>query len=111
MKRKFYLKQVKNNILPLVLLIFSVIYCSDNKLDQDKAVKIYVENIIVEEKYSFNIDSVNFYKGKIYSKYSVSLKDYEDYMYGLKDDPEKWTDFFKKAEDYLTELKKSEAIQ
>lgn len=91
--------------------MFSVIYCSDNKLDQDKAVKIYVENIIVEEKYSFNIDSVNFYKGKIYSKYGISLKDYENYLYGLKDDSEKWTDFFKKAEDYLTELKKSEAIQ
>lgn len=90
--------------------MFSVIYCSDNKLDQDKAVKIYVESIIIEEKYSFNIDSVNFYKGKIYSKYGVTSDDFEYYLVGLKDDSEKWADFFKKAEDYLTELKKSEAI-
>ncbi len=80
-------------------------------MDEETAVKIYVERIIVEEKYSFSLDSIKVYKGKIFSKYNVTSHEYENFLKNLSDDSERWTHFFKRADTYLSELKESEAIQ
>lgn len=80
-------------------------------IDEEKAVKIYVESAIAEEQFSYSADSVKSRKGKIFEKYKTTPQDYKAYLKSLEYDEEKWTSFFKRADEYLTDLKKSEAIK
>ncbi|MEW6193732.1 MAG: hypothetical protein AB1521_01075 [Bacteroidota bacterium] len=106
------MKPVKSKILLFAFfLLVLVVSCAGDKIDEDTAVKIYVERIIVEEKYSFNLDSIKVQKEKIFSKYEVTPGEYEAYLKGLSDESELWADFFRRTDAYLSELKKSEAIQ
>ncbi len=79
--------------------------CKTHSVDQETAVKIYVENIIVEEKYPSNPDSLRIYRQNVFSKYNLLKNDFDDFMKSMKDDREKWESFFKQADSYLNELK------
>lgn len=106
------MKRAKNNFLFFVLILIpAFISCSDNKIDQDTAVKIYVERIMVEEKYSYSLDSIKVHMDKVFKRYDVASNEFESYIKDMSDDQEKWTEFFKKAKNYLAELKKGGAIQ
>lgn len=113
MKRKFYLKLVKRNskqiLFSLILLLISV-GCNKNRLNEDTAVKVYVEKIVIEEKYATQPDSIKFYKGKIFSKYNTSEEALKMFMNDLGYKSEFWNSFFKKADDYLIQLKKDRVI-
>lgn len=114
MKRKFYLKPANVNRKSALFFLAAALFVISNcggTIDEDKAVRIYVESTIAEEQFSYNVDSVKSRKGKILKKYKATRQDYEAYLKNLKYDEEKWTSFFKRADEYLTELKKSEAIK
>lgn len=112
MKRKFYLKPAKRNSSAVILLSFSIFCfaCSSEKIPEEVLVKVYVENIIVDETYSANADSLRVHKQSVFSKYKITEKEFETELGKYSDDKVKWADFFKKANDYLNDLKKSSAI-
>jgi len=84
--------------------------CDKKNIDEQTAVKIYVENIILEEKYFYNVDSLNIYRKKMFDRYNVSAKDFEEYLKGLKANQNQWENFFKKADEFLKDLKSTNAI-
>lgn len=111
MKRKFYLKQVKkgsNTFLFFTLLLF--ISCSQNNLEENTAVKVYVEKIIIEEKYLSQPDSIKFHLNNLFAKYKTSEEEYKSFMYGLGYKSENWNRFFNSANEYLIQLKKDRVI-
>jgi hypothetical protein len=113
-KKEFCLKPVKrNNILLLLLLVLPIIYsgCKSHSLDDETAVKIYVENIIAEEKYLSNHDSLRISKQKIFSKYKFDKKQFNEYLKDLNGNKDKWENFFKEADLYLSGLKKKGVIK
>ncbi len=89
----------------LLLLLFTG--CKSHEIDSDTAVKVYVENLIAEEKYSSKPDSLNIERQTIFKKYNVSQADFDNYLQSMNDDTGKWEEFFKNADTYLNELKAS----
>lgn len=113
MKRESYLKRArKNKFITSFIIIFLLLLttCAKKNIDDEVAVHIYVENIILEEKYSYNVDSLNIYRRKLFEKYQITQKDFENYFRELKANQKSWESFFKKADEYLNDLKKSNAI-
>ena len=112
MKRKFYLKPAKRNSALLILLSFSIFCfaCSKEKIPEEVLAKVYVENIIVNDTYSSNADSLRVHKQSVFNKYKITEKEFEAELEKYSDDKTKWADFFKRANDYLNNLKKSNAI-
>ena len=96
--------------IPIAALSFAVA-CSKKTIDEDTAVKVYVENIIAEEKFSHNFDSLKIHQEFILKKYNTNQHDFESYLKELKDDPSNWEDFFKKSDEYIVELQKEGAIE
>jgi hypothetical protein len=104
---------VKRNRSLILFFFFSLLIlsaCSEEKLNSEDAVKIYVETSIAEEKYSYDLDLLRTQKQKIFDNYKSSAAEFNSYLINLKHDNEKWMDFFKKAEEYLSYLKNSEGI-
>lgn len=108
------MKQVKRNKLSGILSFFiSVILlcaCGGNKISEDIASRIYVENIIAEEKYAGRLDSIKITHEKIFEKYNVTGEEYNRFIKDLNYDIEKWNSFFAKADKYLIELKADRVI-
>ena len=111
MKRRYYLKQVKNvnSFLIFILLILSA-GCGKPRLSKEVLVKVYVENLIVLETYSFNSDSLLSHQKSVFSKYNISQKNFEQQLKNYSEDSKDWQDFFKLANNYLLELKKDNII-
>lgn len=113
MKKEFYLKPARrNNFIFSLGLCFLLLLtsCTKKKIDEEIAVRIYVENIILEEKYSYNIDSLKIYRRKLFEKYKVNQNDFEEYLRGLNANQKSWESFFKKADKFLIDLKNTNAI-
>jgi len=113
-KKEFYSKRARRNkfifSLGLCFLLFLSTSCTKKKIDEEVAVRIYVENIILEEKYSYNVDSLKIYRRKLFEKYKISQNDFEEYLRGLKANQKSWESFFKKADKFLIDLKNTNAI-
>lgn len=111
-KRKLYLKPVRrNNLLVIFFLVILFCFgCSKEKIPEETLIKVYVENVIVEETYAANTDSLRTHKQIVFSKYKITEKDFQHELERYADDKTKWESFFKKANDYLNDLKKSNAI-
>ena len=111
MKREFYLKPVKrNNSILILLLIILGFGCGAKKVSEEVLVKVYVENVIADETFLRNPDSLGIRKKEILGKYGIYEKDFEDELGKYSQDKERWADFFKKANSYLSDLKKSKTI-
>ncbi|MCX7797289.1 MAG: hypothetical protein N2249_01535 [Melioribacter sp.] len=105
------MKQVKRNSFFIFILISLVLFsCKNKKLDDNIAIRVYVENIIIHEKYSYNQDTLRKYQNELFRSYNISKIDFENYLKSLKTDQNKWQDFFKRAEAYLNELNKVGAV-
>jgi len=110
-KRKFYLKPVRKSKTSLLFFFLLVIFaCSQKKINEETAIKVYVENIIVEEKYSSAPDSIKFYKHKVFAKYNTTEELYKKFMQSMGYNTERWNNFFRKADTYLIELKTNRVI-
>jgi hypothetical protein len=106
------LKPAKRN-KPFILLLSISVFCfacSSKKIPEEVLVKVYVENIIVNETYSANPDSIKIHKDLVFTKYHITEKEFESELQKYSDDKSGWEDFFKKANDYLNDLKKQNKI-
>ena len=111
MKRRYYLKQVKNaNSFVIFILFIFTVSCGKPRISEEVLVKVYVENLIVLETYSFNADSLKAHQLKVFNKYNISKKEFEQQLKNYSEDSKDWQDFFKQANDYLVELKKKDRI-
>lgn len=108
------MKQVKRNKLSGILLLFIsaliLISCGGGNINEDVASRIYVENVVAEEKFAGQPDSIKILRGKIFEKYKVSTEEYNRFINDLTYDIEKWNSFFAKADKYLIELKSERII-
>lgn len=112
MRREFYLKQVKRNSKNLSFFFLALISfgCGKEKLSEEVLVKVYVENIIADQTYASNADSLRIQKELVFKKYGLTEKEFKNELEKYYQDKNRWTSFFKKSYDYLDELKKSGAI-
>lgn len=110
-KRKLYLKLVKrNSILLIALIVIINSACNNEKVSEEILVKVYVENVIIEETYGFNQDSLKAHKQLVFNKYKITEAEFRKELSNYSDNREKWESFFKKSNEYLNELKKGNTI-
>jgi hypothetical protein len=100
----------ESRVLLLLFVSLLLINCSGKKVPQDVLVKIYVENLIAEEKYSFNHDTLQLRQNKIFIENKITRKDFEETLKAMRDDPDAWDDFFKQSNILLDSLKKTKQI-
>lgn len=72
--------------------------------------KLYVENLIVEETYFKNSDSLKIKKNQLFKKYGLSQKEFEGQLINIGNDKIKWESFFNKSRSLLEDLRKSGAV-
>lgn len=112
MKREFYLMQVRNiNILILLIIFLFFSSCSGKRSSIDFLAKIYVESLIIDETYLNDKNLADKKKKELFSKYKISMKDYKNKLLELSNNKEEWEDFFKRINELLIDLKKSGAIK
>lgn len=110
------MKPVKRNkfiyFLFLSVIIFFAVFngCAKKNIDEDTASKVYVEVIIVQETYSHNMDSLKTKQNEIFQKYNIPQEEFEKFLQTYQGDEKKWNSFFKKADDYMAELKSKETV-
>ncbi|MFH1526597.1 MAG: hypothetical protein ABIG69_08095 [Bacteroidota bacterium] len=96
-------------LLPLLFLLLFA--CSkENEIEESKLVKLYVDLIIVDETYQFNLDSLAIHKKKVFEKYQVTEQNYVEAINLLGEDDEKWEMFFQKSLAYLETLRERDKI-
>ncbi len=96
-------------LIPLILIVAACSSTSDKKID--RAARAYVDNLIVEEKYSAKPDTVNLLKDEVFKKYSFTKEDYKQFFDELSADKVKWDKFFSSAEKYLDSLKAEKKLK
>ena len=117
MKKEFCLKLAKRNSLRILIIALLFIAsnfltgCEKKSIDDDTAVKIYVEKLIAEESHSLNPDSLRIQIQNVFLKYNTTQQQFDDYMNNLADNPDKLEEFFKDADKYLIELNKNGIVK
>ena len=105
------MKQAKRNSIYTLSIFIAILFscfiigCKSQTIDENTAVKVYVENTIAEEEFSNQPDSIKNHQNKIFTKYHINRKDFEIFFSSMEPDTKKWHDFFERAEKYLSELK------
>lgn len=112
MRREFYLKPAKRNsaILFVFLILLLCSDCGGGKASEEVLVKVYVENVIADQTFTKNPDSLRIKKEAVFKKYGITEQEFESELRKYSQDKERWASFFKKANTYLDDLKKSNAI-
>jgi hypothetical protein len=111
-KRRFYLKPVKGNKKTIFIFLVSVLLfnCGGKKIGPETLVRTYVETLIAQEAYSYNLDSLNTRRKRIFEKNNLSEKDFENALKEYQGDQNKWSLFFKRSNEMLDSLKRNGKI-
>ncbi len=111
-KNGFSLKQVKRNsfVILVVLLLVILSACEKSKIDDDMLVRIYVENLIIEETHQNNPEELKQQKELLFKKYKTSKAEFESELSSIGNDKERWEKFFDKSKKLLEDLRKSGAV-
>jgi hypothetical protein len=106
------LKPARRNSPAFLFLLIAFFFsaCSKEKIPEEILVKVYVESVIINESYTFNSDSLRIKKQMVFKKYGVTEKQFETELKEYSQDKGSWERFFKKANDYLNDLKKNGTI-
>lgn len=91
----------------LILFVLIVLAgCRSSKDESlDTAAKVYVDNIIIDEKHVYNEDTIKILRAKVFEKYKLTPENYKKVFDGILTDKEKWDYFFTAAGKYLDTLK------
>ncbi|PKL89943.1 MAG: hypothetical protein CVV23_02610 [Ignavibacteriae bacterium HGW-Ignavibacteriae-2] len=92
----------------LLLLVLLISTCKNEpSVSKDKAARVFVDLLVLKEKYYFEKDSLLTHQKKVFEKYATSRKEYEAALAKLENNEEEWNVFFDAAEKYLDSLRKS----
>lgn len=98
-----------------VVLILSIVSCffivgcsSENEVDKDKIAHLYVDLLVTQETYKYNVDSLEIAVDSLYKEYQLTEQQYKSSLEKFKYDEQTWSEFFKLAEVYLDTLKAQE---
>jgi len=95
--------------LIFLIIVIMIAGCgSPKKKDFETASKIYVDNMMVDEKYAGNIDTIKYYRSLVFKKYNMKEEEFKKFLDELSLDRAKWDNFFNMAESYLDTLKARE---
>ncbi|NOX65897.1 MAG: hypothetical protein GXO85_08875 [Chlorobi bacterium] len=81
---------------------------SEDEVDKDKIAHLYVDILVTQETYKYNIDSLKIAVDSLYKDYHLTEQQYKSSLEKFKYDEQTWSDFFKLAEVYLDTLKAQE---
>jgi len=101
---------MKKFLILFVLIILAGCRPS-NDADLNTAAKVYVENIVIDEKYPFKEDTVKILRGEVFKKYNLTEDNYKKIFDGILTDKDKWDYFFAAAGKYLDTLKAKELLK
>lgn len=106
------MKQVKRNrsVIFIVVLLLVLSACEKSKIDDDKLVRIYVENLIIEETHQNNPEMLKQQKELLFKKFRTSKAEFESELSSIGNDKERWEKFFDKSKKLLEDLRKSGAV-
>lgn len=112
MRKGFCLKLAKRSSLFILIVVSTLISvsCKKEGMDEDKLVRIYVENIILEETHQSNPEILKQEKEKLFKKFNTTKEGFETELINMGSDREKWEKFFNKSRTLLEELRKSGAV-
>ena len=98
--------------ITLIFLIISVLFiggCSSKeKIDKEKIAHLYVDILVSQETYKYNVDSLKIAVDSLYKDYQMTEDQYKKTLEKFKYDEKTWDEFFKLAEEYLDTLKAQE---
>jgi hypothetical protein len=100
---------MKKIILFIVIIILTGCRSKNDEKLQTVAM-IYVENVMLEDKYSDRPDTLITLRNKIFEKYRLSKDEYKKIFDGLSAEKEKWDEFFTLSEKYLDTLKNRNSL-
>ena len=97
---------MKKLIVLFLILIFSA--CSSESETRERVKKVFVEELILREKYKDNRKEYDAQLENLYKKYSFSEQEYRQEIYTMSQDYFIWERFFDDAATYMTELREKE---
>jgi hypothetical protein len=100
------MRSLINNILIIIFILTSFTFCTKEEgLPKKKLAHMYVDILIADQTYQFNLDSLNIAVQNVYEKHGISKSIYDDEVSRLSADEETWNEFFDMAQTYLDSLK------
>ena len=102
---------IQRNIKPLYFFQLAVLFflsgCSqNNKIDEDKFIKIYTDIAVAQDTLkaaTYNFDSL---KTVVFKRFGITSKDYNSTIDYYNQDPQRWEKFFDKVTAYVEKLRK-----
>lgn len=99
------------SIFSVIILTLLFIGCGNKtELPKEKTARVFVDLLVLKEKFYFEKDSLLTHQNKTFEKYSTTRQQYESALAGYENDEEQWNLFFDYAEKYLDSLRKSNPI-
>lgn len=94
-----------------MLIVFLAGCNSEEKIDSGKLSKVYVDLLIVNQRYAAFPDSIEIYRPHVFDKYKISEEAYSSQLEKMKKDGATWDEFFKSSLAYLDTLKANGQIE
>lgn len=88
----------------IMLILVSACGNGGGKPSQEKVAKVYVDLLIVKERYGSLTDSLDIHTANVFTKHGISEEEYLKTLASYKADEEKWDSLFSKANGYLDSL-------
>lgn len=112
MKRIMIINGYNKQLLLLFIISVFFIGCRNEDIveDENKFAAIYVDLVIVNETYQGDSLLINSRTDSVFNAHGVTEKQYRSTIEYYQQDPERWEQFFEKADSYLREKKKKNKI-
>jgi hypothetical protein len=98
------------------VIFFSLLFCiltacnKESKNENEILAEIYVNLLIIQESYTGQIDSVNYYKAELFNEYNLTEENYQKGILALELDKDAWNKFFDYSLVYLDSLRKEKTV-
>jgi len=98
----------QKQIFFLIMVSVFFIGCRNDDIveDENKFAAVYVDLVIVNEKYQGDTLLINSKSDSVYKAHGITGDQYKSTIDYYQENPERWKQFFDKAESYLREKKK-----
>lgn len=104
MKGKYSNRHIFTIILSLLIIMPAFLNsCRNEDIvdNEDKFAAVYVDLLIVNEKYHGSTELINSKTDSVYKSHGVTEEQYKSTIQYYQENPERWKQFFTKAESYL----------